>query len=195
MNVDAIAEVIRVFKPMGFFVGAKPAALAKKLAVAPDAWSGPLQSWAPDADEPRCFSDLAVLAHDRSRVWRLESWEILLDKVAKEEGYAFCASWDEVLQQLVKLAAPRLKLRGTVSGRSAEVSVAGKKHRFGFRTEGKSFSTDFLLKLNRVLAGSGHEFAFVSSRFCTGYVLLLTPAERERLRAERGWEFEPLSPA
>ena len=195
MEQTAIAEVVEHFRPLGFFAGQRraPAAIARDLAAAEDPWTGPLASHEVGADEPRCFSDLCVLKHDPSRVWRLESWEILFQASAKEQGYAYCRDYGEVMKRLTRLCAHRFRLSGkAVSRGSMKVRFERATRPITFRTDGGAFSPGFLGAVNEVIAPSGQELAFVTSRFCTGFILLLSKEERVRLRVDRGWEFCPL---
>jgi hypothetical protein len=197
MKIKEIEETIAAFRPMGFFgtEGKRSnAELAKDLAERPDEWQGPLLEYEPDAEDPAAFRDLGVLVHDSERVWRLESWEVLLNySYAKKNGYACCRNYTEVLKNLVRLCAHRFKLSCTEArGGTMTLKIGRRTQRIQFRTDGGVFSTDFLAKVNEVLADTGHEFVLVSNRFCQGYLLLISHEEKARLQRERSWEWWPL---
>ncbi len=193
MKPKAIAEVVTTFRKLGFFCDDErtPLQLARDLAQRADDWWGPLSDFDADADDPRCFSDLAVLRHDASRVWRLESWEILFDrKRTLAEGYAYCRDYGEVMTHLSVLSAHAFRLSGeAATGGRITALLNGKSCPIRFRRDGKVLSTDFLAKVNEAIQSSGHEFVLVSNRFCCGFILLLSTDTKNRLRVERGWEY------
>jgi len=195
MDLQAIEGVVKYFRPMGFFRSlgrATPRAIATELAAIDDTWIGKLTEYSVDPEEPRCFSDLVVLALDRSRVWRLESWEVLLDPYAREQGYAYCKSYAQVLENLARIASHAFALSCTQSRRGTmTLSFARKKHAIRFDVDGGVLSTDFLAKVNEVIAPSGHEYVFVSSRFCNGYIVLLEHAQKRKLASKRQWQYYP----
>jgi hypothetical protein len=198
MMTSRIEETLAYFRPLGFFAPQAALALpelARELADRPDAWQGPLREWELYEGDPVAFCDLSVLAHDPDRVWRLESWEYLFAAYARKCGYAHCRNYAEVVSNLARISAHRFELScerekaGTMT-----VKVDGQPKRIAFRRDGKVFSVDFLTKLNEAIGATGHEFAFVSSQRCTGYVVLLASELRERLSRERGWEYFSLEP-
>lgn len=196
MELATIAECVGYFRPLGFFTDleALPAATAAvELATRGDAWIGSLSMVEVADDEPRCFRDLHVLACDRSRVWRLESWERLFCTSAKREGFAFCNDYGEVVGQLARISAHRFSLtaRNVREGQLTLV-IDGSERRLRFKTDMKAFCPDFLTQVNAGIRFSGEQFVFVTSRFCQGFILLLPPGQREQLRRERGWTPEAL---
>ena len=177
---------------MDFFSDAKdsPARIVSEFATRDDPWWGPLATYEPDPHDPKCFSDLVVLRHDVARVWCLESWECLFDKGAPKEGKAYCKDYGEVVGHLARLSSHRFCLAGEAARRGTlTVLFAGKKFPIKFRTDSNVFSMDFLEKINEVIAPSQHEFVFISNQYCTGFILLLSTEEKERLRIERGWQY------
>lgn len=193
MDLRAVARVVQYFRPLGFFRSfgeQPPAKVAEAIGTAPDDWLGPLITWQPNPEEPGGFSDLAVLAHDRSRVWRLESWERLMDRSAKSDGYAYCKTHADVVANLARIGAHRLKL-GCADARGGKMTLLVGRRRIPirFQTDLGVLSRDLIARVNDAIAPFGQEYAFVSSRFCTGYLVLLATAEKRRLATRRHWSF------
>jgi hypothetical protein len=189
MDVEEIHAVVTRFRPLGFFAGAGPTdALAVDLATREDPWAGPLASWELDPRfEPACFSDLAVLAHDHARVLRLESWERLFDPRVAEIGL-HCRDYGELSGHLGRIAAHRFALLGRELGPGRlSLVLDGRAHTITHRTSSPSMNPDFIRASNDAIASTGYRFVFLSTRLCSGYLVLLSHEEAERLRGERGW--------
>lgn len=195
--IARIAEVIAYYRPLGFFAREPETSserLAEDLADRPDEWQGPLREWKPDADDPAAFADLSVLGHDPHRVFRLESWEILLATEARDNGYAHCPTYADVVARLARISAHRFRLSsGKEKGGAMTIEVDGEPKRIKFRRDGKALSLDFLEALDAAIEPTGHGFAFVSNRFCQGYIVLLSHEERDRLARERRWAYFTLA--
>lgn len=193
MDRRQIKDVVEHFRPLGFFKGAD-AKTVDKLLETDDNWIGRLADFDIDpAVDPSCFRDLHVLAFDRDRVWRMESWEVLFAASSKRDGYAHCKDYSEVILQVARISAHAFRLAPAKAKKPGAVGAQFDKavHELRFRKDGSSFAPEFLDALNQVIAKSGHEFVFVSNRHCTGFVLLLAKGERERLAKSRGWIYWP----
>jgi hypothetical protein len=183
-----LQAVVDFFAPLGFDVSVDKL-LARS---AKDEWIGSLAQWTPDPGDPPGFSDLNVLAFDPKRVWRLESYEILFDKSAREQGYAYCRSYAEVIERLAKISP--FPIRATNTGKRGELDLvfARRKHRIRFRTDLSVFSTDVLRAVNEVIGPSGYRYAFLGNQYCTGFVVLLSDDDALHIVKRRKWKLEPL---
>jgi len=194
MKKSELTRIVAFFRPLGFFggLGKSDAAVVEHILSVDDPWID-LASWAPESTDPRGTADLNVLAFDRARVWRLESYEILFDRRAKAEGYAYCSSYADVVGQLARIAAHRFRLSATGSKRGQlDVTCQRTRRRVTFRTDGQVFSPDVLRAVNEVIAPRDCRFVFVSNRYCTGFVTLLTRDEEARIVGKRRWQLDTL---
>lgn len=200
MRRAEIANTIAFFSPLGFF--ASYGALSGRALVdavlersRADAWAGDLEELELDPGDPRGFADLSVLAMDPARVLRLESWEILFDAAARDEGYAHFRSYRDLVLRLARLAEHRLVFDvPTASRKKNELTLryAGESHKVRFRTDLAVFSPDVLRAVNEVIVPSGARFVFLTNARCAGFITLLGEDEERRILRARRWELEAL---
>jgi hypothetical protein len=180
MDRASIDAVVERFRPRGFFAGMT----VDQVVAGGDEWIGPLLGLELVDGDPPGFAELHVLAMDRSRVWRLDSWELLFDEAAaKKNGSTYCRDYGEVVAGVARIAAYAVKIE-LVSVRPKLVArVHGAERPIAFRRDLKAFSVAFVDGMNRALAGTGHELVFVTNDYCQGFLVVLPDGERARL----GW--------
>jgi hypothetical protein len=179
MDRRVIDDVIARFRPLGFFRGMTDDAIA----AGGDSWAGPIASLEVDPSDPPCFRELYVLALDGTRVWRLDSWELLFDEAAKRSGSSYCRDYGEVVEHVAKIAAYAVKIELVSVRPKLAVRVDGTERSVGFRRDLKAFSVAFVDGMNRALASTGHELVFVSNQYCTGFMAVLPVGQQAHL----GW--------